>query len=42
MRYDPTAPYFDLYYGHDERVAVWGLGCGVRVLFEAVCELNRA
>jgi acetylornithine deacetylase/succinyl-diaminopimelate desuccinylase-like protein len=41
MRYEPNLAYFDLCHGHDERVSEVSVGFGVRVLFDAVCELNN-
>jgi acetylornithine deacetylase/succinyl-diaminopimelate desuccinylase-like protein len=42
MRYEPGMAYFDLCHGHDERVSEATVGFGVRVLFDAVGELNNA
>jgi acetylornithine deacetylase/succinyl-diaminopimelate desuccinylase-like protein len=41
MRYEPEVAYFDLCHGHDERVSEANVGFGVKVLFDAVCELNN-
>ena len=41
MRHEPGLAYFDLCHGHDERVSESNVGFGVRVLFDAVCELNN-
>ncbi len=41
MRYEPGLAYFDLCHGHDERVSEANVGFGVRVLFDAVGELNK-
>ena len=41
MRYDPEVAFFDLCHGHDERISEVSVGFGVRVLFDAVCELNN-
>lgn len=41
MRYEPGMAYFDLCHGHDERVSEASVGFGVRVLFDAICELNN-
>jgi acetylornithine deacetylase/succinyl-diaminopimelate desuccinylase-like protein len=41
MRYEPGMAFFDLCHGHDERVSADSVGFGVRVLFDAVRELNN-
>lgn len=41
MRYEPGMAFFDLCHGHDERVSEATVGFGVRVLYDAVCELNN-
>ena len=41
MRYEPGMGFFDLCHGHDERVSAETLGFGVRVLYDAVCDLNH-
>jgi acetylornithine deacetylase/succinyl-diaminopimelate desuccinylase-like protein len=41
MQYEPGMAYFDLCHGHDERVSEASVRFGVRVLFDAVCELNN-
>ena len=42
MRYEPGWAYFDLCHGHDERISEASVGFGVRVLYETICDLNRA
>ena len=40
MCYEPGVPYFDLCHGHDERVSEASIAFGIRVLFDAVRELD--
>ena len=41
MRYEPGLAFFDLCHGHDERASEATVGFGVKVLYDAVCELNN-